>query len=315
VSRPFYQATAEQVVLVSEAIVSLGNSNANSVATFTDLPQDIAESALNLSVDLGLLSILSGEYGVLSPLCKLLRTPQDREKAAILRVLLESYEPLQVFREEHHATKNVTEAARRTKTKLDLDCHREDVKATLLSLSTFSGVLTLSQGNDYIQETDGLTALLDELVAGSREIADATKTIHVELGASAYQVDHALVIEPLVAGLRHAVAGAGREAVLQGGIAVENHLNETALHHGVNVVRANGVNAKMDLLLAANHYPPKLSNVCKYLGHIRNAADHGADRDIQAMWDITPQTGRNYIFVAAMFIRSTLSHRSGTHEI
>jgi hypothetical protein len=315
VPRLFYKATAEQVISTSEAVVSLGNSNANAVATFTDLPEDIAESALNLAVDLGLLSLVAGSYSVLSPLCKLLRTPQDREKAAVLRVVLESYEPLQVFREEHLATSNVTEAAQRTKAKLDLGCHHEDVKTTLLSLSTYSGVLTASQGANYVQEAGILTALLDELVAGSREIADATKTIRQELGQSAALVDHAQVIEHLVAGLRHAVAGSGREAVLQGGIAIENHLNESGQHHGVNVAAAHGVNAKMGQLTNAGHYPRKLENVSKYLGNIRNAADHGADQEIQAMWEITSQTGRNYILVAAMFIRSMWSHRSGAHEI
>ncbi len=129
--RPFHQATAEQVIIVSEAVVSLGRGDAVAVATFTDLPPGTADSALKLAADMGLLSENAGQFSAASPLCKLLRTPQDREKAAILRVALESYEPFQVFREEHIATDNVTDAAQRTKAKLDLDCHREEVKATL----------------------------------------------------------------------------------------------------------------------------------------------------------------------------------------
>jgi hypothetical protein len=160
-----------------------------------------------------------------------------------------------------------------------------------------------------------LTALLDELVAGSREIADATQTIRKELGADVVFVDHALVIQPMVAGLRHAVAGAGREAVLQAGIAIENFLNGVAAHHGTNIVGANGVNAKMDRLVQASLYPGKLHNVCKYLGHVRNAADHGADAEIGAPWDVSGQTGRNYVFVAAMFIRAMLAHRLGRHDL
>lgn len=128
-------------------------------------------------------------------------------------------------------------------------------------------------------------------------------------------IDHTQVIQPLVAGLRHAVAGAGREAVLQGGIAAENFLTATAVHHGTDIANANGVNAKMDRLVQAGHYPSKLLNVCKYVGHVRNAADHGADQDIAAPWDISAQTGRNYIFVVAMFIQSMLAHRAGRHDI
>ena len=314
-ARPFHQATAEQVVIVSEAVVSLTGGNSATIAAFTDLPPATADNALNLASDLGLLSENAGQFSIESPLCQLLRTPQDGEKAAILRVTIESYQPFLVFREEHEATDNVTDAAQRTKVKLDLDCHREQVKETLLSLATYSGALTAGQGNTYERDARGLTTLLDELAAGSREVAEATLTIREELGDAATQVDHNHVLLPLVAGLRHAAASNGREAVLQAGIAVENFLSHAAAHHGTNVAGAHGINAKMDRLRNDGHYPPKLLNVCKYVGHVRNAADHGADADIGAPWEITAQTGRNYVFVATNFIRAMLAHRAGVHDI
>ena len=315
-ARPFFQATAEQVVIVSEAVVALNGGDVATVAAFTDLPQATVDGALKLAADMGLLSANAGLFTVASPLCKLLRTPQDREKAAILRVTIESYEPFLVFREELEATSNVTSAAQRTVVKLDLDCHREHVKETILSLATYGGALTAGQGNTYERDARGLTALLDELAAGSREVAEAIHTIREELGQdAAAQVDHDQVILPLAAGLRHAAASAGREAVLQAGIAIENFLTMVAAHHGTNIAGANGVNAKMDRLVQAGHYPGKLQNVCKYLGHVRNAADHGADPDIAGPWDISGQTGRNYVFVAAMFIRSMISRRAGGRDI
>lgn len=314
-SHPFHQATAEQVIVVSEAIVSLRGGDAATVSAFTDLPQPTADSALRLAADLGLLSENAGQYAAASPICRLLRTPQDGEKAAILRVTIESYEPFLVFREEHEATNNVTDAAQRTKTKLDLDCHREQIKETLLSLATYSGALTAGKGNTYERDARGLTALLDELAAGSREVAEATLTVREELGDAAGNVDHDHVILPLAAGLRHAAASNGREAVLQAGIAVENFLTDTAGHHGTNIVGAHGINAKMNRLTQAGNYPAKLQNVCKYIGHIRNAADHGADPDIGAPWEVSAQTGRNYVFVAIMLIRAMISHQNGTHDI
>lgn len=314
-ARSFYQATAEQVVIVSEAVVSLSGCDSATIAAFTDLPPATADNALSLAADMGLLSENAGSFTIVSPLCRLLRTPQDGEKAAILRVSIESYEPFLVFREEHEATNNVTDAAQRTKVKLDLDCHREQVKETLLSLATYSGALTAGQGNTYERDARGLTALLDELAAGSREVAEATLTIREELGDAAAEVDHDQVILPLVAGLRHAAARNGREAVLQAGIAVENFLTAVAAQHATNIAGANGINAKMDRLRQAGHYPPKLLNVCKYVGHVRNAADHGADADIGAPWNISVQTGRNYVFVAINLIRAMIAHQVGNHEI
>lgn len=313
--REFYQATAEQVVIVSEAVVSLSGADSAVISGFTDLLQNTAESALKLATDLGLLIENGGRYEINSPLCRFLRTPQDGEKATILRVTIESYEPFLVFREELEATNNVTDAAQRTKVKLDLNCHREQVKETLLSLATYSGALTAGQGNTYERDARGLTSLLDELAAGSKEVAEATLTVRSELGALAGQVDTDQVINPLVAGLRHAAAGNGREAVLQAGIATESFLAHAAAHHGTNIDGANGVNAKMDRLVNAGHYPKKLLNVCKYVGHVRNAADHGADAEIGASWEISSATGRNYVFVSIMLIRSMLNHRSGDHVI
>ena len=230
--------------------------------------------------------------------------------------MIESYDPFLVFREELGATNDVTTSAQRTKAKLDLTCHREQVKETLLSLATYSGALIAGHGNSYQRDAKGISALLDELAIGSREVAGATDTVRAELGSDAAgQVDHGEVIEFLAAGLRHAAADAGREAVLQAGIAVENFLTSVAANHGTNIAGAHGINAKMDRLVNAGQYPAKLHNICKYLGHVRNAADHGNDAQIGAPWDVSGRTGRNYIFVAAMFIRSMVSHRAGRHDI
>ena len=314
--RSFYQATAEQVVTVSEGVVALGGGDAATIAVFTDLPQLTVESALNLATDLGLLTENVGKFSSASPLCKLLRTPQDSEKAAILRVAIESYEPFLVFREELEATNDVTASAQRTKAKLDLDCHREQVKETLLSLATYSGALIAGHGNSYERDAKGISTLLDEIAAGSREVAGATHAVRGELGPDAAgRVNHDEVILPLAASLRHAVAGAGREAVLQAGIAIENFLTSVAAQHGTNIAGAHGINAKMDRLVQAGHYPGMLYNICKYLGHVRNAADHGNDADIGAPWNILEPTGRNYIFVAAAFIRSMVAHLEGRHDI
>ncbi|WP_319532765.1 hypothetical protein [uncultured Cohaesibacter sp.] len=94
----------------------------------------------------------------------------------------------------------------------------------------------------------GQNAPLDELAAGSREVAEATLTVRQELGNAAEQVDHDQLLLPLTAGLRYAAARNGRKAVLQAGIAVENFLTHTAAHHGTNIAGTNGINAKMDCL-------------------------------------------------------------------
>ncbi|MCE8538250.1 hypothetical protein KBY27_12380 [Ruegeria pomeroyi] len=162
-----------------------------------------------------------------------------------------------------------------------------------------------------------MSNLLAELAAGSGEEAAAVYRVREEIGASAAAVcDHDKVIAPLAAGARHASGGgAGREAVVNAGNAIESFLNWYRNERGHSVGGAHGLNAKVESLRGAGHLPPKLVNASKYLGHIRNAADHGVDADIGTSWNISDATGRNYVFVAAQFIRSVVDFHEGRFEM
>jgi hypothetical protein len=84
---------------VEAALVRRGPGNIEYVSTFLDVPEDQAEAALRLAVDIGLLEEQSGDFRVASPLCEFVATPSEVQKAAVVRVLLESYEPFVAFRE------------------------------------------------------------------------------------------------------------------------------------------------------------------------------------------------------------------------
>ena len=316
--RAFSQATAEQVITVSEASVALRSSaTVDSIRKFVDLPTDHTKNALALAEDLGLLEEKSGIFFPASPLCRLLRTPHDQERAAVLRITIESYKPFLIFREELEATNDPTAAASRTKTRLDLECHREEVKDTLLNLATYSGALVASHGNVYERDLKSVSNLLLELASGSREESAAIFTVREELGAEAANlVNHEDVVLPLATSLRHASGGgAGREAVLHAGIALESFLDWYAMDRAVDLAGANGVNAKLDTLRQRQCLPKKLVFTGKYVGHARNAADHGNDTDIGAPWSISDATGRNIVFVAANFIKSVIAYRDNNFEI
>src|SRR5687768_4022593 len=114
--RAFSPATAEQVVAVVEAVFVNGKAtDAPFVAAFCDMPPDRALAALELAVDLALLTKPGANYHVANPLCRVLGSPDERHRAAALRVALESYEPFIVFRERLPATPIVATAAHQTK--------------------------------------------------------------------------------------------------------------------------------------------------------------------------------------------------------
>src|SRR4051812_12284372 len=123
--RAFSPATAEQVVAAVEAVVvNRQPSTVEFVANFSDLPKDQAEAALKLATDLGLLSHSAGTYSTSCPLSRFIVTPKLMQKAAIIRILLESYEPFVFFRERLIATDAAATAAEQTKVYFDLDAHR-----------------------------------------------------------------------------------------------------------------------------------------------------------------------------------------------
>lgn len=313
----FFSATAEQVVAVTEAVTANGGLTTQPyIEIFADLNSDQAVNALALAVDLGLLEKQGDDFRPATPLCRLLRTPHDSEKAAVVRIMLEAYEPFLVFREELEATGDPGRAANRTKARLDLDAHREDIRSTLVGLALFSGALTAGHGGQYNRDSKSISNLLQEMASGCQEQGACIFTIRETLGEEiSNNVSHENVIDPLAAGLRHAASGGGREAVVNAGNAVESFLVEFAARSGVNVANAHGINAKLAQFDQASALPKKLINVGKYLGHVRNAADHGVDGDIGDAWAISSATGPNYVFVALAFIKSVNSKELNRYEI
>ena len=315
--RAFSPATAEQIVAVVEAVVANGKASTSEfVAEFGDLTDVQATNALTLAVDLGFLKKSGSNYSIDSQVCKLLRSPNDEEKAAILRVMLESYDPFLVFREQIEATESAQTAARQTKTLLDIDAHREEIKDTLLSLATFSGALIPASGGKYERDSKAISNLLHELAVACADLSAAIHRVREEIGPDASNVvSHKNVITPLAAGLRFAAAGDGREAVVNAGNAIDTFLDEFAGRAGVSLAGATGINGKLDKLQQTNALPRKLVFKGKYLGHIRNAADHGNDSDINDAWAIHEGTGRAYVFVACSFIFSVVAKENNRHEI
>jgi hypothetical protein len=212
------------------------------------------------ATDLGFLKRGGKHFEVLSPMSRLLRTPRDTEKAAVLRIVLESYEPFLIFRDQIGAMGSAPDAAKATKAVLEIDAHREELKDALLSLATYSGALipAMASGGSYTRDRDGLSNLLHELAVGSSEQSASVQRIREELGIAAGRVSQENVVDPLASALRHAGVLNAREAVLNAGNAVDTFLDEFAARQGVSLAGATGINAKLDKLGTANALPKKL---------------------------------------------------------
>jgi hypothetical protein len=305
VPRPFSHSTAEDVIASIEAVVVNGKDTApDFVAEFIDVPIDRAKNALKLAVDMKFLSENASKFSVASPLCGLLLTPKLKQKAAALRVVLETYEPFTTFRYRLKATEFAHQAAQQTKVALDLDEHRDVIKDTLISLGTYSGALGTEGGGVYVSTDDAVENHLLSLAQSCRDTAAAEARVRVQIGDAASElVSREEVLVPLANALLKAAAGDAQGAVTIAGNAVESYLEKLAIRMGgVNLAGANGINAKLDKFSQAGKLPKKLVAVGKYLGNVRNAADHGLDADIGAVWIIQESTGTEFVFAACSFI-------------
>jgi hypothetical protein len=144
----------------------------------------------------------------------------------------------------------------------------------------------------------------------------AELVVRAQLGTRAADlVSRAEVIRPLAKALVHARAGEADAAVTEAGNAVESFLTEYGNRNSVNTATEFGINAKAAKIAAAGHLPTKLKAVSAFLGHIRNAADHGIDADIGASWGIRDETGLAYTFVACGFVTSCVSREGSLGHI
>lgn len=246
----------------------------------------------------------TGEFESSNPLCRFLATKAQLQKATVVRVLLESYKPFVTFRERLSATGNVVDAGRQTKAAHSLPERHGDISATLLSLGTFSQAIRTGGGGHYEVATGSEENSLERLMLGCAEMAASEELIRKLVGIDAIgwiSRDH--VVIPLSDAMRRADAQDGQGAITQAGNAIESFLIALASQFPTQL-NGTGINAKLEELKRADvsKMPSKLMFAGKYLGHIRNAADHGVDADIGAPWSIRPATGREYVFVACSFI-------------
>lgn len=304
--RNFSHTTAEQLVQVVEAVHVMRSTEQAAVERFCDLSSAQAANALQLAVDIGLIERVQGVFQSASPLVRFISVPQEKRKAAILRVALESYEPFCIFRERLIATNSADTAAQQTRTLLDLDAHREEIKDTLISLGTYTNALSAEGGGKYNAMSGETSNQLADLASSCDDLAAAEARIRMQIGAYSDDLDINEVVRPLASALLKANSQQSSQAVGEAAAAIESFLARLAQRIGVSLAGANGITQKLDKFRRSNGLPKKLVESGKYLAQVRNAADHGidVDPDVGSVWCIQESTALEYVFVACSFIKA-----------
>jgi hypothetical protein len=303
-----HQTSAENIIGATDAAVQKPEGvDSQLVATFLDTALPYARDTLLMACEIGLLTQPQTDLFKVGSQCAIYVTTASKEaKAAILRFVLEQYEPYKTFKARLGINGVLGEAANQTRALHNIDAHRQIIMDTFSDLGTYAQSLVSEGGGLYRPREDHPQAYLQILDDVIQDRETAVIAVRRRLGEEAAAWVHPQdVLDHLVTAFQRA-AQAGQDSrapIVHAANAVESFLAQLAAHHGVNVANAPGLNAKADTLATANHLTTKHKFMLKYLGHVRNAADHGVDAEIGRQWDVSENTSVEYVHVAITTIK------------
>lgn len=313
-----YPTTAESIVGATDAALQLPHGVTEEVISqFLDVPPPSARNALKMATQLGLLEeIKAGVFTPRHPLAAYLVSGSLPARAAILRLVLEQYPPYKTFKQRLAVAGLAPDAATQTRALHQISAHREDILNTFVNLGTYSNSL-ISEGAGLFKPNEDKPDIFLSVAADAIDSKEAAELqVRRQLGAEASAwVSQQEVLDHLVTAYQRAASAKHdpRAPIVHAGNAIESFLVQLATAATVNLQNASGINAKADALHKAKTIATKHFNMLKYLGHVRNAADHGTDPDpaIGCTWIIAPSTAVQYVHVAISTIAAIEANRRG----
>lgn len=306
--------TAENIIGAVDACGQFPNgADVEFASLFLDIPTDQAQNALIMAQQLKLVTLIQGKYRPDGPFSVYLVTSNEKQRAVIFRMALEQFVPFQTFKNRLKITGLAPKAAEQTKIIHNLTTHREDIATTCISIGQYSGSLVFEGAGLYRASNDPLTLVGIEPIINDLE--SAKQYVYEKLGAEATSVvDPIDVLEQLTIAILQ-IGHDNKAPIVHTGNAVESFLYRLAQTHNIDITGANGINSKADRLKNSNKLTLKLYNMSKYLGHLRNAADHGTDPDIGTIWDFTKSSSSEYVHVGISFIRAVIAFEASIYRI
>ncbi|MEG6573598.1 hypothetical protein V6C31_03470 [Caldibacillus debilis] len=316
-----YPTTAEHIINATDAVLLKRNGcDENFVASFMDVPDETARNALRMAEQIGLVKLCQNLYYPLCPFATYLATGNEKQKAIVIRLLLEQYEPYRLFKERLIVTGFVQAASEQIRVFFGMSAHREVIKNTLTSLGTYSQSL-LSEGAGLYRVAEEVRERADYIlgmneIVSQKEQADIIVRKLLGPNASSW-IDPSDTLEQLVIAYLKLSDSKNdpRGPILYAGNAFESFLVKFADHHNVSLQGATGINSKIDKLNAAGKLNTKHKFMGKYLGHVRNACEHGIDPEIGQSWQISQKTSHEYVHLTMTCIEIMVDSLSGVYRV
>lgn len=312
-------STAEDIVGVVDAILAKPeNCSKDYICEFADISMTQAENALLMAKELNLISLkANGTYESDSFLARLIVSSRnDIHKAAVMRLVLEQYEPYVMFKKRHGFTGSMDLASKQIKTLYSMSSSYKDIRNTIINIGTYSRALINDGANTYSFNQNEIS-YIEILELALKFKSNDDNSLAKQLGDEACSyVDTKKVFEPL----SEAYSKIQNEnsdkntIILYSGNAFESFLQQIANDNGISLANKAGISAKSDAL--SSIISKKHRGMIQYIIQIRNAADHGADpNEGGKIWNISDDTAQFFPMIVTSIIRDIVFYKNGNLTI
>lgn len=302
-----------------EAVTLAGQaSSTGEISKYVSHPDASVGRALAVAVKLGLLKAEGTKFSPAHPYDHYFAEASESHRIDVLRFALEAFSPYRFFKQRLAFHADPLKAARETKLRFGYGNHEGEIRETLVSLGQFAGSLTYATDTGYTVTTSGT---VDEFLAAADAIsidrAAIEDFIRERLGLAAYAYiqdeQHDIITHLRSALTKVAADELGESVVIHVANGCENFLVKLAADQDppVDIAGKTGIIQKANALKASKAVATKHLGYMDFLGHLRNAADHGVDPDVSADWGISPEATRLGVFMLLSAIKSIVALRDG----
>lgn len=309
------QTTAEDIIGVVDAILAKGQKcDKTFISEFADITLPQTENALQMALEMGLIEKLPDDlYFSTSYLARLIVSARNSDnKAAILRLVLEQYEPYITFKARFAYTNSLDIAAKQVKSLYGMSSGYKEIKNMFINIATYAKAMINDGAGSYKLNEDNVTYVeILDLVLKFK--ANDMSALQEQLGPDVYEyLDKENVFAPLADAYSkiQTIPVELKPIILYAGNAFESFLQQIANDRTISLSGKNGIIQKSEALSAV--LPKKHRGMINYIGQVRNAADHGTDPDEDGKtWVISADTALLYPILVTSVIKDIYYYQHG----
>lgn len=308
-------STAEDIVGVVDAVLAKPEACTKEyISEFADLSTTQTDNALLMAQELNLINSTSNStYESTSFLARLIVSSRnDTHKAAVMRLVLEQYEPYITFKTRYLFTGSIDLASKQIKTMYSMSSSYKDIRNTIINIGTYSRALINDGANTYKFNQDEVS-YIEILELALKFKANDDYALSSQLGEKACSyVNKENILNPLSEAYSKIqnYDNDKNSIILYAGNAFESFLQQIADENGISLVGKNGISSKADALKTV--LSKKHRGMIQYIIQIRNSADHGADSDEGGkVWTISDDTAQFFPLIIANLIKNIVEYKNG----